>query len=186
MVKCTIDDRGCATANVASPWGEVELKMQVAGRHMAHNALAALCVAGALGIDMGAASSAVSSAKISEFRMQMRKLQSGATVIDDSYNANPASMRAALETLASIDAKRKVAFCGLMAELADSAKEHQAIRQYATGLGIELVAVNTDLYDVDAVSFDQARDQLAKLGRDDAALVKGSKVTGLVRLCEGL
>jgi hypothetical protein len=53
-------------------------------------------------------------------------------------------------------------------------------------LGIEFVAVNTDLYDVDAVSFDQARDQLAKLGRDDAALVKGSKVTGLVRLCEGL
>ena len=144
------------------------------------------CVAGALGIDLGAAASAVSSAKISEFRMQMRKLQSGATVIDDSYNANPASMRAALETLASIDAKRKVAFCGLMAELADSAKEHQAIRQYAIELGIELVAVNTDLYDVDAVSFDQARDQLAKLGREDAALVKGSKVTGLVRLCEGL
>jgi UDP-N-acetylmuramoyl-tripeptide--D-alanyl-D-alanine ligase len=186
MVKCTIDDRGCATANVASPWGQVELKMQVAGRHMAHNALAALCVAGALGIDMGAAASAISSAKISEFRMQMRKLQSGVTVIDDSYNANPASMRAALETLASINAKTKVAFCGLMAELADSAIEHQAIRQYATELGIELVAVNTDLYDVDAVSFDQARDQLAKLGRDDAALVKGSKVTGLVRLCEGL
>jgi UDP-N-acetylmuramoyl-tripeptide--D-alanyl-D-alanine ligase len=186
MTKCTIDDRGCATASVASPWGQVELKMQVAGRHMAHNALAALCVAGALGIDMGAAASAVSSAKISEFRMQMRKLQSGVTVIDDSYNANPASMRAALETLASINAKTKVAFCGLMAELADSAIEHQAIRQYATELGIEFVAVNTDLYDVDAVSFDQARDQLAKLGRDDAALVKGSKVTGLVRLCEGL
>jgi hypothetical protein len=53
-------------------------------------------------------------------------------------------------------------------------------------LGIEFVAVNTDLYGVDAVSFDQARDQLSKLGRDDAALVKGSKVTGLVHLCEGL
>ena len=183
MVKCTIDDQGRATASVASPWGEVELKMQVAGRHMAHNALAALCVAGALGIDMGAAASAISSAKISEFRMQMRKLQSGATVIDDSYNANPASMRAALETLASINAKRKVAFCGLMAELAESASEHRSIRQYATELGIELIAVNTDLYDVDAVSFDQARDLLAKLSRDDAALVKGSKVTGLVRLC---
>ncbi|HBZ61465.1 MAG TPA: UDP-N-acetylmuramoylalanyl-D-glutamyl-2, 6-diaminopimelate--D-alanyl-D-alanine ligase, partial [Acidimicrobium sp.] len=89
-------------------------------------------------------------------------------------------------TLASINAKRKVAFCGLMAELAESASEHRSIRQYATELGIELVAVNTELYDVDAVSFDQARDLLAKLSRDDAALVKGSKVTGLVRLCEGL
>jgi UDP-N-acetylmuramoyl-tripeptide--D-alanyl-D-alanine ligase len=38
MVNCTIDDRGCARADVASPWGKVELVMQVAGRHMAHNA----------------------------------------------------------------------------------------------------------------------------------------------------
>ena len=186
MVSCTIDAQGRATASVASPWGEVELKMQVAGRHMAHNALAALCVAGALGIDMRAAASAVSSAKISEFRMQMRKLQSGATVIDDSYNANPASMRAALETLASMSAKRRVVFCGLMAELSEPASEHRAVREYANGLGIELVAVGTDLYGVESVSFDQARDQLAKLSREDVALVKGSKVTGLVRLCEGL
>jgi cyanate lyase len=73
-----------------------------------------------------------------------------------------------------------------MAELAESENEHRSIREYATELGIEFVAVNTGLYGVDAVSFDQARDQLSKLGRDDAALVKGSKVTGLVHLCEGL
>jgi UDP-N-acetylmuramoyl-tripeptide--D-alanyl-D-alanine ligase len=186
MLNCTIDDRGRATASVASPWGEIELKMQVAGRHMAHNALAALCVAGSLGIDLDAAAAAVSSAKISEFRMQMRKLQSGATVIDDSYNANPASMRAALETLASMNAKRRVAFCGLMAELSEPASEHRAIREYANELGVELVAVGTDLYGVESVSFDQAKEQLAKLDREEVALVKGSKVTGLVRLCEGL
>ena len=186
MLICTIDDRGRATASVASPWGEIELKMQVAGRHMAHNALAALCVAGSLGIDLDAVAAAVSSAKISEFRMQMRKLQSGATVIDDSYNANPASMRAALETLASMNAKRRVAFCGLMAELSEPASEHRAIREYANELGVELVAVGTDLYGVESVSFDQAKEQLAKLDREEVALVKGSKVTGLVRLCEGL
>ena len=186
MSSCTIDDRGCATASVISPWGEVELKMHVAGRHMAQNALAALCVAGVLGIDLNSAVAAVSATKISESRMQMRKLQNGATVIDDSYNANPLSMRAALETLASLSAARKIAFCGLMAELAEPEKDHAAICEYALQLGIELVAVNTDLYGVDAVSFDQARDQLAKLNRDDAALVKGSKATGLVRLCDGL
>ena len=186
MSSCTIDDRGCATASVVSPWGEVELKMQVAGRHMVQNALAALCAAGVLGIDLNLAAAAVSVAKISESRMQMRKLQNGVTVIDDSYNANPASMRAALETLASLSAKRKIAFCGLMAELAEPEKEHTAIREYAAQLGIELVAVNTDLYGVDAVSFDQVKDQLTKLNREDAALVKGSKVTGLVRLCDGL
>ena len=186
MSSCTIDDRGCATASVVSPWGEVELKMQVAGRHMVQNALAALCAAGVLGIDLNLAAAAVSVAKISESRMQMRKLQNGVTVIDDSYNANPASMRAALETLASLSAKRRIAFCGLMAELAEPEKEHTAIREYAAQLGIELVAVNTDLYGVDAVSFDQVKDQLTKLNREDAALVKGSKVTGLVRLCDGL
>ena len=186
MSSCTIDDRGFATASVVSPWGEVELKMQVAGRHMVQNALAALCAAGVLGIDLNLAAAAVSVAKISESRMQMRKLQNGVTVIDDSYNANPASMRAALETLASLSAKRKIAFCGLMAELAEPEKEHTAICEYAAQLGIELIAVNTDLYGVDAVSFDQAKTQLAKLNHHDAALVKGSKVTGLVRLCDGL
>ncbi len=186
MSSCMIDDRGCATASVVSPWGEVELKMQVAGRHMAQNALAALCAAGVLGVDLNLAAAAVSATKISESRMQMRKLQNGVTVIDDSYNANPASMRAALETLASLSAKRRIAFCGLMAELAEPEKEHTAIREYAAQLGIELVAVNTDLYGVDAVSFDQVKDQLTKLNREDAALVKGSKVTGLVRLCDGL
>ncbi len=186
MTSCTIDDRGCATASVVSPWGKVELKMQVAGRHMAHNALAALCAVGILGVDVNLAAATISQAKISEARMQMRKLLNGVTVIDDSYNANPLSMRAALETLASIRADKKVAFCGLMAELAEPEKEHTVIREYASQLGIELVAVNTDLYGVDAVSFDQAKDRLAKLNRDDAALVKGSKVTGLVRLCEGL
>ncbi|MDA3017862.1 MAG: UDP-N-acetylmuramoyl-tripeptide--D-alanyl-D-alanine ligase [Actinomycetota bacterium] len=186
MSSCTIDDRGCATASVVSPWGEVELKMQVAGRHMVQNALAALCAAGVLGVDLNLAAAAVSVAKISESRMQMRKLQNGVTVIDDSYNANPASMRAALETLASLSAGRRIAFCGLMAELAEPEKEHIAICEYAAQLGIELIAVNTDLYGVDAVSFDQAKTQLAKLNHHDAALVKGSKVTGLVRLCDGL
>ena len=73
-----------------------------------------------------------------------------------------------------------------MAELAEPAKEHLAIRAIAEDLNIELIAVNTDLYQTQAVSFDEAKSRLAKLGASDAALVKGSKVTGLVRLCDGL
>jgi UDP-N-acetylmuramoyl-tripeptide--D-alanyl-D-alanine ligase len=153
---------------------------------MAHNALAALCVAGYLQIDLQTAARAISGARISSSRMQIRKLKTGATVIDDSYNANPASMRAALETLAKLPAKKKFAFCGLMAELADPAKEHLAIRAIAEDLNVELIAVNTDLYQTQAVSFEEAKSQLASLGASDAALVKGSKVTGLVRLCDGL
>jgi len=186
ILSSAINDQGCITAKVASPWGEVELQMQTAGMHMAHNALAALCVAGYLQIDLQTAARAISGARISSSRMQIRKLKTGATVIDDSYNANPASMRAALETLAKLPAKKKFAFCGLMAELADPAKEHLAIRAIAEDLNIELIAVNTDLYQTQAVSFEEAKSQLAKLGASDAALVKGSKVTGLVLLCNGL
>ncbi len=186
MTSHSIDASGCVTASVFTPWGEVELVMQIAGKHMALNALAALCVAGLLGVDCKLAASAISSAKISDSRMQMRTLNNGAKVVDDSYNANPASMRAALEALATIEASRKIAFCGLMAELAEPEKDHREICELAEKLGVELVAVNTDLYGIKPVSFDQARARLAGLDRNYAALVKGSKVTGLVRLCDGL
>lgn len=186
LLSCKINDLGCAEAEVATPWGNVQLSMQVAGRHMAQNALAAICVAGALGLEMQTVANAISTAKISDSRMQMRKLKTGTLVIDDSYNANPASMRAALETLATLPAKRKFAFCGLMAELAESESEHDAIRKFAENLGIEMIAVNTDQYGIEVLTFDAAKAQLAKLGTGDVALVKGSKVTGLVRLCDGL
>ncbi|MBM3806229.1 MAG: UDP-N-acetylmuramoyl-tripeptide--D-alanyl-D-alanine ligase [Actinobacteria bacterium] len=186
MVSCEFDDRARAVAEVDTPWGAVGLRMQVSGRHMAHNALAALCVAGVLGVDLRIASTAISSAKISGSRMQMRDLTTGALLIDDSYNANPASMRAALETLEILPAKRRVAFCGLMAELADPEREHRAIRKIAGQLGIELVAVETNLYGVEPVGFEAAKAMLGDLEAGVAALVKGSKVAGLSRLCEGL
>ena len=186
MMTCELDEVGRAKAKVATPWGEVVLEMRVAGRHMAQNALAAICVAGALDIDVVAAASALSVATISDSRMQIRALKSGATVIDDSYNANPASMRAALDTLASFNATSRVAFCGLMAELSDPKTEHKSIRNYAEELGIKFVAVDTDLYGVEPVSFDHAKSEMKKLQKGDVAMVKGSKVTGLVRLCDGL
>ena len=118
--------------------------------------------------------------------MQIRKLKNGAVVLDDSYNANPASMRAALETLLTLDGTRRVAFCGLMAELASPDEDHLAIAKYAAQNQIEIVAVETNLYGANPVTFDAAREMLAQLSAKDVALIKGSKVAGLVRLCDGL
>ena len=118
--------------------------------------------------------------------MQIRKLKNGAVVIDDSYNANPASMRAAFETLSTFSGARRIAFCGLMAELAEPSEDHLAISLLAKQKQIELVAVETYLYGVRPISFSQARQVLEELGDGDVVLVKGSKVAGLVRLCEGL
>ena len=186
MVDCEIDQQGRAIAMVKTPWGDAKLSMNVPGKHMAHNALAALCVAGILHIDISQAAEAISKSNISPFRMQIRKLKNGAVVIDDSYNANPASMRAAFETLSTFSGARRIAFCGLMAELAEPSEDHLAISLLAKQKQIELVAVETYLYGVRPISFSQARQVLEELGDGDLVLVKGSKVAGLVRLCEGL
>ena len=186
MVDCEIDQRGRAIAMVKTPWGDAKLSMNVPGKHMAHNALAALCVAGILHIDISQAAEAISKSNISPFRMQIRKLKNGAVVIDDSYNANPASMRAAFETLSTFSGASRIAFCGLMAELAEPSEDHLAISLLAKQKQIELVAVETYLYGVRPISFSQARQVLEELGDGDVVLVKGSKVAGLVRLCEGL
>ena len=186
MTSCVLDDLGCATITVKSPWGKVAMSMRMPGRHMAHNAMAALCVSGVLELDVVKAAEAIASSRISPSRMQRRVLKSGTLVLDDSYNANPMSMRAALETLAIISGSRRIAFCGLMAELAEPTVDHLAIARHALELGIELVAVNTDLYGVTAINFDEAKKLLASLTNSDVALVKGSKVTGLSTLCDGL
>lgn len=186
MISCEVDQRGCSTAIVQTPWGDAKLALSIPGRHMMHNALAALCVAGVLKLDIARAAEAISRSNISPSRMQIRKLNNGAVVLDDSYNANPASMRAALETLTTISGVRRIAFCGLMAELADPSQDHLAITSLAKQNRIELVAVETDLYGVQPVSFSQARQVLSELGEGDLVLVKGSKVAGLVRLCDGL
>ncbi len=61
-------------------------------------------------------------------RMEVTALASGATLINDAYNANPTSMRAALEALAAMTATRRVAVLGLMAELDDPVAAHDQIR----------------------------------------------------------
>ena len=78
-----------------------------------------------------------------------------ASSINDAYNANPTSMRAALDALAAVDAERRVAVLGLMAELDDpAAGAPRRRRRTPRELGIELIAVGTDLYGVAPVDDD--------------------------------
>jgi len=67
-------------------------------------------------------------------------------VVDDSYNANPTSMVAALDALASMDVDRRVAVLGAMAEIADSDEQHRNIAAEAAQRGIDVVAVGTSAY----------------------------------------
>jgi UDP-N-acetylmuramoyl-tripeptide--D-alanyl-D-alanine ligase len=114
---------------------------------------------------------------VSEMRMEVTRTQAGALVVNDAYNANPTSMMAALDALAAMDAMRRIAVLGPMAELEDPDEAHRQVAAYAAELGVQLVAVGTDLYGVAAAQ--DPLDALGVLGAGDAVLVKASRVAGL-------
>jgi UDP-N-acetylmuramoyl-tripeptide--D-alanyl-D-alanine ligase len=169
---------------VDSPWGAADVRLAVSGVHMAANAAAALAVAGVVEGSIDAAAAALATAAVSAMRMEVRRAASGAIVVNDAYNANPDSMRAALEALAGIAAGRRVAILGPMAELDDPGTGHRVVADIARSLGIELIATGTTLYGVDPA--DDALAALGALGEGDAVLVKASRVAGLERLADRL
>ncbi len=102
------------------------------GAHWALNAAAAAAAGLAAGVPLADAASALNHASISKWRMELRALSSGATLLNDSYNANPESTRAGLDALASIDAKRRIAVLGEMLELGEASRAaHHEIGTYA-------------------------------------------------------
>lgn len=163
----------------ATPWGRIEVALDVSGAHMAHNAAAAIAVAGVLGVDLDAVAEALGEARTSTMRMEVHRTRTGGIVLDDTYNANPTSVRAALEALAAVTATRRVVVLGEMAELADAATGHREVAERARDLGIEILAVGTDRYGVAGVE-----DPLSVLGPVDegtAVLFKASRFVGLER-----
>jgi UDP-N-acetylmuramoyl-tripeptide--D-alanyl-D-alanine ligase len=173
---------------LVSPWGAADVALAVRGGHMVGNALAAAAAALACEMPVEAVAAGLGKAELSHWRMELVRLPSGARVINDAYNANPASMVAALRALAGLDARRRVAVLGLMAELGEASDaEHRAIGKLARDLGIEVVAVDAPAYGGTAVAgLDEAVAALGTLGEGDAVLLKASRVVGLERLVSRL
>jgi UDP-N-acetylmuramoyl-tripeptide--D-alanyl-D-alanine ligase len=182
MTSCVLDDRACVAVSIESPWGKASWKMNVPGEHMAHNAVGAIAVAGVLGLDLQRAADAISNSVLSEMRMQHRTARSGALIIDDSYNANPASMTAALHALCATKASRRIAVLGVMAELSEPEQDHSQISELAQKLGIEVLALGTDLYGVQSRTIDEIATMLSATENTAAILVKGSRVAQLEKL----
>jgi UDP-N-acetylmuramoyl-tripeptide--D-alanyl-D-alanine ligase len=179
MTSCVLDERACASVTVESPWGNASWKMNVPGEHMAHNAVGAIAVAGVMGLDL---QRAADKSVLSEMRMQHRIARSGALIIDDSYNANPASMTAALLALSATTASRRIAVLGVMAELSDPEQDHLQISRLAKQLDIDLIAVDTDMYEVQSRTRDEVVAMLATVENTAAILIKGSRVVQLEKL----
>jgi UDP-N-acetylmuramoyl-tripeptide--D-alanyl-D-alanine ligase len=178
-----LDEQARPRFTLDTPRGTAEVALSLTGAHMAHNAAAAAAAGLSLEVALDDIAAALAEAQVSPWRMQLeRAAVSGALILNDAYNANPTSMRAALEALAAVDADRRVAIVGVMAELADPGEQHARIAELAREQGIELIAVGTDLYGVRPV--DDAVGALGSLGGRDAVLVKGSRVAGLERVAE--
>ena len=182
----TLDERARPRFDVHTPWGSAPVALAVSGAHMAHNAAAALAVAGVVGVDLDAAASALSDAAVSSMRMQLLTAPAGGLVINDAYNANPTSMVAALDALGAVAAARRIAVLGAMAELDDPDGGHRAVAARAAELGVDLIAVGTDRYGVAPVGEDEAVRAIGPIDGDTAVLVKASRAFGLERLAARL
>ena len=184
ITKCEMDEMARASVSATTPWGSVSWAMSVPGAHMALNAAAAIAVAGACEVDIYQAATALEQSSLSPMRMQVITTDDGMTIINDAYNANPASMRAALDTLVGMKASRHVVIAGQMAELADSPAEHSAIVEYARSKSIEFIACETENYATSPHSIEDAVKLVRDGGTDVAVLVKGSRVAALERVVQ--
>ncbi|MCP5026800.1 MAG: UDP-N-acetylmuramoyl-tripeptide--D-alanyl-D-alanine ligase [Actinomycetia bacterium] len=173
---------------IVSPWGRAQVLLPVRGAHNAVNAAAALAAAVVAGVDFHDAVAGLADAELSRWRMEVGRTSSGAVVINDAWNASPTSMMAALDSLAAVTARRRVAVIGLMAELGEGAdQEHRAIARRLVDDGLEVIVVGTDAYGIEPVpDIDAALAVLGPVGEGDAVLIKASRVAGLERIAAAL
>jgi UDP-N-acetylmuramoyl-tripeptide--D-alanyl-D-alanine ligase len=137
-------DVGRPVFELVSPHGATEVRLKLVGRHHVTNALAAAAVGLAVGMDLDTVAERLSAAvPLARWRMEVGERDDGVTVLNDAYNANPDSMRAALQTLPELAAgRRSIAVLGEMLELGDaSAEEHEAIGRFVAQLGVSRLVV---------------------------------------------
>ena len=184
-----IDDEIRASFVLRSEWGTLPVRLGARGLHQVENALAAASAAFAAGARLDHIGGGLATTELSPMRMDLSTGPSGVRVLNDSYNANPSSMRAALEALVQIPAVRRFAVVGSMAELGSGKLGfHLEIGALARDLGLDLaVSLGEQDYGLlNVTSLDEVLDALGPLGLGDVVLVKGSRVAGLERVAARL
>lgn len=192
-----IDSAGRASFELISGAVRAPVVLKVRGEHQVSNALAAAACALACGLELPSVALALSAATTrSHWRMEVTDTPAGVTVINDTYNANPESMRSALKSLAIMsEGRRGIAVLGQMAELGtESLSAHDALGRLAVRLDVgQLIAVGEDARAIATgaalegswngesewvADNDRALTRLRELVRPgDVVLVKGSRST---------
>lgn len=185
-----------------SPWGGLEVTLAVRGAHQAQNAAMAATVALALGVAPESVGAGLGEATTATWRMELVTTASGIVVLNDAYNANPDSMRAALRSLGDLPGpRRRVAVLGDMLELgAHTEAEHAALADVAVAVGVDLLvavgphsavtaahAERVGIVALHAADRDEARALVEQHVRPgDAVLVKASRGIGLEAVAEAI
>lgn len=202
-----LTESGQPSFSLRTPSGCSDVTMRLYGEHHVSNALAAAAVAHELGMSADEIARALSEAgSLSRWRMEVTERPDGVTVVNDAYNANPESMRAALRALAAMGKGRRTwAVLGQMAELGDEAlAEHDAVGRLAVRLNVgKLVAVggreaswlqlgayNEGSWGEESVHVSDAQAAVdllrSELRPGDVVLVKASRSVGLERVALAL
>ena len=181
-------------ATVATPAGAAELELPFGELHNLENTLCAIAIGLALDVPLAAMAARAPGITFSRLRGELIELAGGITLVNDCYNANPVSMRAALDHLAALRGSgRRLAVLGEMLELGPGADAfHREVGAHARGLGIgPIVGVGelargyaADEWVADAPAAVEALDR--RLRRGDAVLVKGSNAVGLELVADEL
>lgn len=201
-----LDERARPSFELVTAGERVEVAMRLHGEHAVSNALAAAAVGVAAGIEVSTIAGQLSTAvPRSPLRMAVSEAPDGFTVINDAYNANPESVRAALKTLAAMKGSgRAWAVLGEMRELGPhSMTEHDAIGRLAVRLDIDhlvcvgpatrvmhLAASNEGSWGDESCWVADAHSAVERIRRDirpgDVVLVKASRSVGLETVADAL
>jgi len=184
---------GVTEALIATPAGRARFHFPFTERHNLTNALAAVGAGVALGAPLEEMADRAANIGFSRFRGERLELGDGIVLVNDCYNANPVSMRAALDHLASIEGTRRIAVLGEMAELGPGAPAyHREVGAHARAEGVDLligIGEPARAYDADELVGDPAEAAellAAQLEPGDTILVKGSRSAGLETVAETL
>ena len=198
------DDRGRASFELAYDGERRHVALQQSGAHQVANAAAAVALAMAVGVPFSVAAEALDEVRnASRWRMEVTERRDGLIVVNDAYNANPASMVAALDTLVAMGGapRRTIAVLGVMLELGEEAPQaHLEVGRAAGSRGVDVVvtigegaagiAEGALLAGSESIVTAGRAEALAWLrnnvGPQDVVLIKASRGAGLEVIADGL
>ena len=197
-VRAVLHQHGLETLlELTAPEGDTEIRLAVPGRHNARNAVAAAAACLAAGVPLAAVVAGLERFSGVKGRLQVRPGLAGAVVLDDTYNANPDSVRAGIEVLATTIG-RKILVLGDMGEIGEaSGQYHDEIGGYAKSQGVDLLFGIGDACQQAVRNFGEGARHFTdiekliaavnkEMGPETTVLVKGSRFMKMERVADAI